>query len=103
MVSLNFKESPTPLQSQNKEKLNENFFFFWVISGHSWSFLIEKEPDFPVATEKDVAQSNNSLFYFFILIGLLGLILFSLTQIPKMVSAFQKIILEKPQPTWIGE
>ena len=75
-----------------------------AVSGSGWSFLIEKEYELPVATEKEyVAKSNNSFFYLWLLMGALMLLFFSLSQLPKMITLFQDVLLEEPQQTWVRD
>ncbi len=75
-----------------------------AVSGSGWSFSIEKEPELPVVTRKEFgSKSNNSFFYLWMLIGLLSLQLFALSQLPKMITLFQDVLLEEPQPTWVRD
>ena len=73
-----------------------------AVSGSAWSVSIQKECQLPVATRKEMgAKSNNSFFYLWLLMGSLMLLFFSLSQLPKMITLFQDVLLEEPQPTWV--
>ena len=75
-----------------------------AVSEGYWSLSIQKECELPVATEKEyVAKSNNSFFYLWLLMGSLMLLFFSLSQLPKMITLFQDVLLEEPQPTWVRD
>ncbi len=77
---------------------------FLAVSGSAWSVSIQKEYELPVATEKEIgAKSNNSFLYLWLLMGSLMLLFFSLSQLPKMITIFQDVLLEEPQPTWVRD
>ena len=80
---------------------DSNWLVFWTYRGNYLSFLIEKEYPTTVAPEKEsLPKSNKTFFYWCLLIGLLSLQLFAFTQLPKMITLFQEVVLEEAKPTW---
>ena len=91
-------------KSRVQIKPESNGVVFWAVSGSAWSVSIQKEYELPVATEKEIgAKSNNSFLYLWLLMGALMLLFFSLSQLPKMITIFQEVLQEEPQPTWVKD
>lgn len=87
MVSLKLKKSFNSEKTQVEG--DSKGVVLWAINGDSWSFSIEKE------SALTVAFSHKSFFYLWILIGLLSWQLFAFSQLPKLISVFQDILLEE--------